>query len=98
MNNPTMISGSIIDWDINEENKRIVFMEHMYRCDGREDPSHPKHGTYTSLWQNFCLNEAGEAMRDLWFERMEAADEFIRKQQEIPKGIEIRPFIPTYDD
>jgi hypothetical protein len=97
MNKPKMIGSSIVGWDNNEENKRIVFLEHMYRCDGREEPSHPKHGTYTGLWQNFCLNEAGEAMRDQWFERMEAADEFIRNQQ-LAESLQLMPFIPTLDD
>ena len=55
MNKPRTVGNSLIDWDVNEENKRIVFLEHMYRCDGREDPAHPSHATYTGLWQNFCL-------------------------------------------
>jgi len=92
-----MIDSNIVDWDVNEENKRIVFLDHMYRCDGREDPSHPKHGTYTGLWQSFCLNEAGEAMRNLWFERMEAADKYIKDQEEYERSTQ-RVFIPGFDD
>jgi len=97
MNKPRTVGNSLIDWDVNEENKRIVFLEHMYRCDGREDPAHPSHATYTGLWQNFCLNEAGRAMRDQWFERMEAADKYIRDNQKLNDATQ-RPFIAGFDD
>ena len=55
-----------------EENKRrVIFMDHMFKCAGRDNPDHPMHGLYTGLWQDFCLNEAGRAQRDMWFDRME---------------------------
>jgi len=92
-----MIGSSIVGWDINEENKRIVFLEHMYRCDGREDPSHPKHGTYTGLWQNFCLNEAGEAMRNQWFDRIEGLDRYLQELKEAEESTQ-NVFIPGFDD
>jgi len=38
----------------------------MYRCSGRTS------GFYTGLWQDFCLREAGPAMRERFFEMMEA--------------------------
>ena len=30
------------------------------------------HGLYTGLWQDFCVKEAGPAMRDRYFEMLEA--------------------------
>ena len=58
------------EW-LEENNRRIVFQQHMYNCSGRANPDHPMHGLFTGLWQDFCLNEAGIAQRDQWFERME---------------------------
>ena len=55
-----------------EENKRrVIFMDHMFKCAGRDNPDHPMHALYTGLWHDFCINEAGRAQRDLWFDRME---------------------------
>ena len=48
-----------------------IFQQHMYNCAGRQHPDHPMHGLFTGLWHDFCLNEAGKAQRDMWFERME---------------------------
>ena len=60
-----------------ENNRRVFFQNHMYRCAGRDNPDHPMHGLFTGLWHDFCLNEAGKAQRDMWFERIE----FIQKVQ-----------------
>ena len=60
-----------------ENNRRVFFQNHMYRCAGRDNPDHPMHGLFTGLWHDFCLNEAGIAQRDMWFERIE----FIQKVQ-----------------
>tara|TARA_R100000742_G_C4244436_1_gene63581 strand:+ start:76 stop:516 length:441 start_codon:yes stop_codon:yes gene_type:complete len=60
---------------IEENNKRVIFQNHMYKCAGRDNPDHPMHGLFTGLWHDFCLNEAGLAQRNMWFERME----FVRK-------------------
>ena len=62
------------EW-IQENERRVIFMYHMYKCAGRENPDHPMHGLFTGLWHDFCLNEAGRAQRDMWFDRME----FIKK-------------------
>ena len=56
---------------VEENQRRVIFMDHMYKCSGREDPNHAMHGLYTGLWHDFCLNEAGPVQRDLWFERMQ---------------------------
>ncbi len=70
------------DW-LKENNRRVIFQNHMYRCAARDNPSHPMHGFFTGLWQDFCLNEAGIAQRDMWFDRME----FVQKVDsgEIPR-------------
>jgi len=62
-------------WDVNEQQQRADFMEHMYRCSGRTN------GLYTGLWQQFCLNEAGPYCRALHFERQKAIADFIAQQQ-----------------
>lgn len=54
------------NWDVVSEQKKSDFMEHMYRCSGRTN------GLYTGLWQDFCIREAGPAMRERYFEMMEA--------------------------
>ena len=58
------------EW-LEENNRRVIFQQHMYNCAGRQNPDHPMHGLFTGLWHDFCLNEAGKAQRDMWFERME---------------------------
>ena len=56
---------------LDENNRRVIFQQHMYNCAGRQNPNHPMHGLFTGLWHDFCLNEAGKAQRDGWFDRME---------------------------
>ena len=56
---------------VEENERRVIFMNHMYKCSGRDNPDHAMHGLYTGLWHDFCLNEAGPVQRDLWFERMQ---------------------------
>lgn len=60
------------NWSVAAEQKKADFMEHMYRCSGRQDPAHPMHALYTELWQDFCIKEAGPIMRERYFEMMEA--------------------------
>lgn len=60
------------NWSVTKEQQKADFMEHMYNCSGRQDLSHPMHGLYTGLWQDFCIKEAGPIMRDRYFEMMEA--------------------------
>ena len=64
--------NNLTNWDLKEQEKRVIFMEHMYACSGRQDPAHPLNHRYTGLWQDFCIREAGYAMRDRWFEMQEA--------------------------
>ena len=56
---------------LEENDRRVIFQQHMYNCAGRQHPDHPMHGLFTGLWHDFCLNEAGKAQRDMWFDRME---------------------------
>lgn len=60
------------NWSVPKEQQKADFMEHMYNCSGRQEKTHPMHGLYTGLWQNFCIEEAGPIMRDRYFEMMEA--------------------------
>lgn len=59
-------------FDHKEETKKQIFLEHMYKCSGREDPNHPMHSFYTGLYQDFCVTEAGPFARERWFEMQEA--------------------------
>jgi hypothetical protein len=63
-------------WDINAEQQKVIFMEHMYECSGRNQPGHPCRGLYTGLWQEFCIREAGPAMRDQYFEFLAAVEAY----------------------
>ena len=78
------------EW-LEENDRRVIFQQHMYNCAGRQNPDHPKHGLFTGLWEDFCLNEAGKAQRDQWFDRME----FVRK---VESGeIKLEPAPPAND-
>ena len=35
---------------------RVILLELLYHLDKRHDRSHPKHNTYTGLWQQFQEN------------------------------------------
>jgi len=75
------------EW-LEENNRRIVFQQHMYNCSGRSNPDHPMHSLFTGLWQDFCLNEAGIAQRDQWFDRMQFINDVqngkIKMEKQIP--------------
>ena len=78
------------EW-LDENNRRVIFQQHMYNCAGRQNPDHPMHGLFTGLWHDFCLNEAGKAQRDGWFDRME----FVQK---VESGeIKLETASPTND-
>ena len=74
---------------VEENNRRVIFQNHMYKCAGRDNPEHEKHGLFTGLWEDFCLNEAGIAQRDQWFERMQfvqdVKDGKIKIEDQIPR-------------
>lgn len=62
----------LIEWDVVKEQQKADFLEHMYKCDCRYNPTHPMHGLYTGLWHKFCIQEAGPVLRDQYFELLEA--------------------------
>lgn len=66
------------NWNVVDEQKKADFMEHMYKCSGRDDKKvkHPDQGLYTGLWKTFCLYEAGPLMREKYFEMKEAIRRF----------------------
>lgn len=76
------------EW-LKENNRRVIFQQHMYNCSGRANPDHPMHCLFTGLWQEFCLNEAGYAQRDQWFDRMQfvqdVKDGKIKLEDQIPR-------------
>ena len=41
-----MEGNTLVGWDCEEEDKRILFMEHLYKCDNRHFPDHPKHDAW----------------------------------------------------
>jgi hypothetical protein len=67
-----MNSDYLAGWDVNAEQRKADFMDHMYQCSGRANAGPGVVGLYTGLWENFCLREAGPIMRDRYFEMMEA--------------------------
>ena len=53
------------NWSVTREQRKADFMEHMYRCSGRQD------GLYSGLWQEFCIREAGPYCREDYFRRLQ---------------------------
>ena len=72
----TMNTDYLAGWDVKKEQQKADFMEHMYQCSGRAKAGPGVVGLYTGLWQDFCVREAGPAMRDRYFEMMDAVRQF----------------------
>jgi hypothetical protein len=53
-------------WDVVAEQKKADFIEHVYQC------YKPGNNCYTGLWQRFCIQEAGPAAREQYFEMLKA--------------------------
>ena len=70
----TMNTDYLAGWDVNAEQRKADFMEHMYQCSGRANASPGVVGLYTGLWQEFCIREAGPAMRERYFEMVKAVE------------------------
>jgi len=68
----TINTDYLAGWDVAAEQRKADFMEHMYQCSGRHQGPPGVKGLYTGLWEQFCIREAGPAMRNAWFEMMEA--------------------------
>lgn len=69
---PPWLKEQLKNWNTKDEQKKADFLEHMYKCAGRQDPAHPMHSLYTGLWQDFCLKEAGPFCRNHYFDMLEA--------------------------
>lgn len=68
----TMNTDYLKGWDVDAEQRKADFMEHMYQCSGRAKMGPGMVGLYTGLWADFCVREAGPIMRDKYFEMLEA--------------------------
>ena len=66
------LKEQLLNWDVEAEQRKADFTEHMYQRSGRQDKSHPMHSLYTGLWHDFCIKEAGPIMRDRYFEMLDA--------------------------
>ena len=43
-----------------EDQERQDRLEHLYEIDGRHDPAHPAHSTYTGLWAKYTTTTTTE--------------------------------------
>lgn len=80
-----MNSDYLAGWDVQAEQRKADFMEHMYQCSGRANGGPGVVGLYTGLWQDFCLKEAGPFCRNMYFDRLQAVKEYeelIKKESE----------------
>jgi hypothetical protein len=71
-----MNTDYLAGWDVQAEQRKADFMEHMYQCSGRANGGPGVVGLYTGLWQDFCLKEAGPFCRDMYFDRLQAVKEY----------------------
>ena len=67
-----MNTDYLAGWNVAAEQRKADFMDHLYKCSRRTDAPPGIKGTYTGLWQEFCIREAGPIMRDRYFEMMDA--------------------------
>jgi hypothetical protein len=68
--------GVLNNWNTTKEQQKADFMEHLYEV------YQPSNHCYTGLWKRFCLTEAGEYCRDMYFERLEALKKYLEEQKE----------------
>ena len=64
-------------WDVNLEQQKANFLEHMYNV------YRPSSHTYTGLWKRFCITEAGPLVRTQFLEALKADkvyDKFIKSK------------------
>jgi hypothetical protein len=76
------------NWNVQAEQRKADFMEHIYQCSGRAAMGPGIVGTYTGLWQDFCIKEAGAFARDIYFDRLEAVKEYQRMMEKEAKETE----------
>lgn len=59
--NALIAPGSTPEYEVN----RSRFLEYLYRLDGREDPSHPRHSLYTGLAEKYRYQLGQQVMDDI---------------------------------
>ena len=64
------------NWDFKAEQRKADFLEHLYQM------YKPANHYYTGLWERFLYEEAGPYCRNLFFERLEAVQQFQQQLQE----------------
>lgn len=63
--------NTLFGWDVKKEQRKADFMEHLF------DVYRPSNNCYTGLWQRFCMGEAGEYCKDMYFDRLAALQEYL---------------------
>lgn len=63
-------------WDVNLEQQKADFQEHLYNV------YRPSSQTYTGLWERFCTTEAGPLARSQFFEALKAIKEYEELQKQ----------------
>ena len=61
----------LLNWDVKREQRKADFMEHLF------DVYKPSNNCYTGLWQKFCMGEAGEYCKNMYYERLEALQKYL---------------------
>jgi hypothetical protein len=62
----------LLNWDVKREQRKADFMEHLF------DVYRPSNNCYTGLWQKFCMGEAGEYCKNMYYEQLEALQEYLK--------------------
>ena len=61
----------LLNWDVRREQRKADFMEHLF------DVYQPSNNCYTGLWQKFCIGEAGEYCKNMYYEQLEAIQNYL---------------------
>lgn len=61
----------LLNWDVKREQRKADFMEHLF------DVYRPSNNCYTGLWQKFCMGEAGEHCMNMYYEQLEAIQQYL---------------------
>ena len=62
----------LLNWDVKKEQRKADFMEHLF------DVYKPSNNCYTGLWQKFCMGEAGEYCKNMYYEQLEAIQQYLK--------------------
>ena len=63
----------LLNWDVKREQRKADFMEHLF------DVYQPSNNCYTGLWQKFCMGEAGEYCKNMYYEQLEAIQKYLER-------------------